>query len=182
MATLRVPVAAAVVRRFARLIHFHCAKPGLVGGQSGYRSRISLCDAEYFNLSIKDARVAKAARPERVPTLEQIRHVLNVMPTSTEIQLRDRALVAFTLLTGARDGAVASLKLGHVDVACQRFPKAMGVEVRQRLRELGLHTPEHYKAWSQNLDHASVLTTFSSYGNVNGYRQMEIIQSLGSLP
>ena len=30
--------------------------------------------------------------------------------------LRNRAVVAFTLLTGARDGAIASLKRKHVDV------------------------------------------------------------------
>jgi hypothetical protein len=40
-------------------------------------------------------------------------------------------------------------------------------------------SPEEYKAWSQNLGHENVLTTFSSYGDVAGYRQAEIIRSLG---
>src|SRR4051812_3134208 len=47
-----------------------------LAGQPGYKSRISYSDADYFNLATKDARVAKATRPERVPTLEQIRHVI----------------------------------------------------------------------------------------------------------
>jgi integrase/recombinase XerD len=51
-----------------------------------------------------------------VPTLEQIWHVLGTMPSQTAIQKRDRALIAFTLLTGARDGAIASMKLKHVDL------------------------------------------------------------------
>jgi integrase len=51
-----------------------------------------------------------------VPTLEQIRHVIQTMPASTDIERRDRALVAFTILTGARDGAIASLKLKHIDI------------------------------------------------------------------
>jgi integrase len=38
-------------------------------------------------------------------------------------------------------------------------------------------TPEEYKAWSQNLGHGGVLTTFSSYGDVSGYRQAEIIRA-----
>jgi integrase len=38
-------------------------------------------------------------------------------------------------------------------------------------------TPEQYKAWSQNLGHENVLTTFSSYGGVNDHRQAEIIRS-----
>ena len=38
-------------------------------------------------------------------------------------------------------------------------------------------TPEEYKAWSQNLGHEHVLTTFSSYGDVSTYRQVEIIRA-----
>jgi site-specific recombinase XerC len=64
----------------------------------------------------KETRVAKARREERVPTLEQVRHVIHMMPASTEIERRDQALIAFTILTGARDRATASLKLKHIDV------------------------------------------------------------------
>lgn len=39
------------------------------------------------------------------------------MPAGTDIGRRDRALVAFTILTGARDGAIASFKLRHIDIA-----------------------------------------------------------------
>ena len=38
------------------------------------------------------------------------------MPATTEIERRDRALIAFTILTGARDGATASIKLKHIDL------------------------------------------------------------------
>jgi integrase/recombinase XerD len=46
---------------------------------------------------------AKAGRERPVPTLEQIRGVLAVMPHATEIDRRNRALIAFTLMTGVRD-------------------------------------------------------------------------------
>ena len=39
-------------------------------------------------------------------------------------------------------------------------------------------TPEDFKAWSQNLGHEGVLTTFYSYGEVQPQRQAEIIQQL----
>jgi integrase/recombinase XerD len=52
-----------------------------------------------------------------VPTLEQIKHVIESMPSNTAIERRNRALIAFTLLTGARDSAIASMKLKHVDMA-----------------------------------------------------------------
>jgi integrase/recombinase XerD len=67
-------------------------------------------------LVVTIGRVAEARREERIPTLEQIRHVIREMPTSTEIEVRNRALIAFTILTGVRDRATASLKLKHVDV------------------------------------------------------------------
>src|SRR5262249_50789668 len=73
-----------------------------LAGQPGYKSRISFSEAEYFNRSAKNTRIAKPPRPPRVPTLEQIRHVVKNMPTTTDIELRDRALIAFTILTGAR--------------------------------------------------------------------------------
>ena len=84
--------------------------------QPGYRSHLSSADAEYFSLSEREARIAKAIVERPVPTIEQIRHVLQTMPAVTDIQMRNRAVVACTLLTGARDGAVASLKCKHVDV------------------------------------------------------------------
>jgi integrase len=244
-----------------------------LAGHSGYKSRFCYSDAEYFNLSGKDTSIAKAHREQRVPTLEQIKHVLHCMPIGSEIERRNRALVAFALLTGARDNAIASLKLKHIDViegkvdqdardvrtkssktfttwffpvgddvrqividwvtylrveklwghddplfpatrvmvgstshfeACgldQRnwsdaapirkiFKKAFteaGLpyfnphSFRKTLAQLGeqrCRSPEEFKAWSQNLAHDHVLTTFSSYGQVSLVRQAEIIRDL----
>jgi len=244
-----------------------------LAGQSGYKSRMRYSDAEYFNLSDKDTRVATARREQPAPTIEQVKHVLATMPAGTDIERRDRALIAFTLLTGARDRAIASFKLKHVDLAagcvCQDarevqtkfsrsfttyfFPvgdEVLGVvtewvrylrEVRLsgnddplfpatriavgasrhfeavglgqnhwssaapirgifreaftgaglpyfnphsfrntlvRLGESRCQTPEEFKAWSQNLGHEGVLTTFYSYGEVGNRRQGEIIRGL----
>jgi integrase/recombinase XerD len=84
--------------------------------QPGYKSRINYTDTEYFNLSEKEVRIATARRETAVPTLEQIKHVIESMPNHSAIERRNRALIAFTLLTGARDSAIASMKLKHVDV------------------------------------------------------------------
>ena len=245
-----------------------------LAGYPGYRSKFSYADAEYFNLSEKEVRIASAKRPKRVPTLEQMHHVIGHMPAGTEIEQRNRALVAFILLTGARDSAVASIKLKHVDLmtGCVQqdarevntkfsktfttyffpvggearaivaawvrhlrevklwgnddplFPatrvaygeskqfEVVGLDAkhwsnatpireifRKAFQEAGLlyfnphsvrdtlanlgervcKTPEHFKAWSQNLGHEKVLTTFLSYGQVAVARQGEIMCSLG---
>ena len=242
--------------------------------QPGYRSKLRYSDAECFNLSDKDSRVAKARRERAAPTLEQVKHVIASMPHSTDIERRNRALLAFALLTGARDSAIASMKLKHVDLAASsvfqdarevdtKFSKSfttyffpVGGEVRQifdawvnHLRqeklwgnddplfpathvELGdarqfeavglarrhwstaspiraifqaafeaaglpyfnphsfrttlvqlgqtmCRDAEQFKAWSQNLGHEGVLTTFLSYGAVAPRRQGQIIQTLG---
>lgn len=237
----------------------------------GYKSRITYSDAEYFNLSEKEVRTSKAKRQKSVPTLEQIQHVLAIMPDGTPIEKRDRAIIAFTLLTGARDSATASMKLKHIDMTSHavyqdarevntKFSKTfttyffpVGDEIttifndwvehlkndclfgnddplflktrtgqnrdnnfqavglshehwqsvaairkvfrqaftlaelpyfnphsfRHTLAMLGeklCQTLEEFKAWSQNLGHEGVLTTFYSYGEVQEGRQSEIFK------
>lgn len=246
-----------------------------LAGQPSYKSRLQYSDADYFNLSEKDVRVATARREQVGPTVEQVKHVIAMMPAESAIQRRDRALVAFTLLTGARDSAIASMKLKHVNLAAgcveqdarevqTKFSKTfttyffpVGEEIRQivaewlaflreemlwgnddplfpatriavgesrqfeavglerahwssaarirtifqdafasaglpyfnphsfrntlvRLGQAVCQTPEEFKAWSQNLGHDKVLTTFLSYGQVASPRQGEIIRGLGT--
>jgi integrase len=47
-----------------------------------------------------------------------------------------------------------------------------------RLGERVCPGPEAFKAWSQNLGHERVMTTFNSYGPVSSWRQAEIIRTL----
>jgi integrase len=245
-----------------------------LAGQPGYKSKISYADVEYFNMTMKDARIAKAVREPRVPTIEQIRHVLQSMPHGTEIDQRNRAVVAFVILTGARDGAVASMKLKHVDIdqglveqdarevrtknsksfptyffpvgedirtivvewiAFLRTEKLFGFDdplfpasrvivgddgqfrsdgldrkawsnagpirkifkeafqqaglppfnphsFRKTLAQLGqkqCRTIEAMKAWSQNLGHEELMTTFASYGTLSRTQQADIMGGFG---
>ncbi|MEP7241399.1 MAG: tyrosine-type recombinase/integrase [Devosia sp.] len=84
--------------------------------QPGYRGRITKTAADYFRTSLKDRTAAKAIGPERVPTLDQVHTVIASMPAETAVELRDRALIAITIVTGARDDAIASLRLKHVNL------------------------------------------------------------------
>ncbi|PPD14206.1 MAG: recombinase XerC [Methylobacterium sp.] len=247
-----------------------------LAGRPGFR-RISYGDAEYFNPSANDTRIASAAREKPAPSLEQIRHVLASMPHETDIEKRNRALIAFTILTGARDDAIASLAIGNVDLKARMvmqdartvrtkrrktfptyffpvgddieaivadwlnhlqtvlhfgpndplFPKTRVVSMegagftvagisrepwsnaqairtifrdafaaaglpyfiphsfRRTLAMIGektCKTPEAFKAWSQNLGHEGVLTTFTSYGAVAPHRQAEIIGGMRTKP
>jgi integrase len=237
--------------------------------------RIGYGDADYFRLNRKDEAIARATRTKRVPSVEEVKRVLLAMPSSSETELRDRALIAFTLLTGARKQAIVTARVKHVDLATLTFhqdsrdvhtkfaktfdtfffpvgdevvamledwishliahkrfgpddplfPKqevgyqsgagfsnaGLGREnyasdgfvgevfkaafkeaglppanphiLRDTLTQLGQRlckTPEDLKAWSQNLGHEDVLTTFTSYGKVHAQRQAELIAALGT--
>ena len=242
--------------------------------RNGYK-RIDISQIEYFNLTEKEARAARTKSSKKYPTIEQIMAVLASMPAVSEIERRNRALIALTLLTGMRDGAMASLKLKHIrldqelveqkpDEVKTKFGKQIytfffpvgddikeividwinylykeklfndndpvfprtkmthndnfefqpdGIEpvhwqsanqIRQifkevftsagldyftphsfrntlvRLGEKVCQTPEEFKAWSQNLGHEQVLTTFTSYGQIEEFKQGEIISNLKS--
>lgn len=84
--------------------------------QPGFKSRVGYSDAEYFNDSRKGARVAHAKRPIPYPSMEQALHAFQAIPARDKFERRDKALFAFFMLTGARDGAVASLLLKHVNL------------------------------------------------------------------
>lgn len=248
-----------------------------LAGQPGFRARLTYSDADYFNPSGVDTAVAKARRERPAPSLAQVEHLLRLMPEGTEVEIRNRAVVAFVILTGARDGAVSSMKLRHVDIPNGRvFQDARDVKTKFRktftttffpvgdlpravveawvkyleneklwgpddplfpatrvvlnkarhfeaagldrkhwtnatpIREIfktacagaGLpyfnphsfrstlvtlgerrcRTPEEFKAWSQNLGHEKVMTTFSSYGAIAPDRQADLIRNLALAP
>ncbi len=99
--------------------------------EPGYRQAVRLSDVAYFTMNSNDARAATATREQPYPSLHQVVHVLGVMPTATPLERRDRALIAFILLTGVRDAAAISLKLKHVDVSRQRvFQDARDVRTK----------------------------------------------------
>lgn len=85
--------------------------------QPGYKKRITYSDADYFNASNREQRLAREADQRPSPSLKQIEHVLKSMQVGTAIERRDRAIIAFLILTGIRDGAVVDLKIRHVDIA-----------------------------------------------------------------
>ncbi|MFZ1684778.1 MAG: tyrosine-type recombinase/integrase [Candidatus Zixiibacteriota bacterium] len=68
-------------------------------------------------LSVERKTVMEASSPGRrdVPTLAYIQKLANSISISTELDRRDRALISFLLLSGARTSAVATLPLGCFD-------------------------------------------------------------------
>lgn len=82
----------------------------------GYRRRIAPEDIAYLNLTTKDVREAHVSAPKAYPSLDQYRAALFAMPAGSDVERRDRALMALLLLSGMRDAAVIGLKLRHISI------------------------------------------------------------------
>ena len=128
-----------------------------LAGQPGYRSKLTYADADFFNLSDKDVRIARASLPKAYPSMEQVHHVLATMPATTPVEMRDRALIACAILSGARDGALRSLKLKHVNLSEQR--------IDQDAREVDTKNSKTFAAWFFPVggDALTILTDWCGY-------------------
>ena len=71
---------------------------------------------DYLRLSDNEERAGRATREKIPPTVEEVRRVLENMLFESDVERRDRAIVAFILLTGVRDGSLISLKQKDVDL------------------------------------------------------------------
>jgi site-specific recombinase XerD len=98
--------------------------------QPGFKSRISAADARYFKLSNRDRRLASERPLKPTPSVEQIKHVIGSMTAMTDLEKRDRALIALILLTGIRVTAAISLKLKHVRADGSIFQDAREVRTK----------------------------------------------------
>ena len=87
--------------------------------EPGYNKVINANHARMFTPSDQDRRIAGARRTRPTPTFEDINAAMAIMPAGTHVEIRDQALLAFAILSGARDGAIASFRLKHVDLDAQ---------------------------------------------------------------
>lgn len=243
--------------------------------EPGYKVKIHVADIRYLNLARGEVAAARSSSSRNVPTIEQIRVAIEAMPAISDIEMRDRAVIAFIAVTGIRDRAAAALRLKHVDTderlviqdpkeVPTKFSKRIetfffpvgedieqivldwvrylkerrsfgnedplfprtrvsaneemlfaveGIEpvfwssasqirtickqafagaglphftphsFRSTLAQLGQRIcrgdAELLKAWSQNLGHASMLTTLTSYAHVTLHRQGELVRNAG---
>ena len=100
--------------------------------EPGYKSRIKPNAIDYLKITEREKRMASQSVPRNYPSLEYVRQLVDSIVIRNEIDLRDRAMISFTLLTGMRDRAIASLPLGCFDdeiLAVIQNPR-LGVETK----------------------------------------------------
>lgn len=84
--------------------------------QPGYKTKIAPNDIEYLNILQKEEREATQYVPRNYPPLEYVKKLVDSIKISSEVDMRDRALISFTLLSGMRDNAIVTLPLSCFDV------------------------------------------------------------------
>lgn len=117
--------------------------------QPGYKSRIHLNDIEYLNLTDKAVRAATAGRSVAYPTRTMIETAIAAMPYVTDIEKRDRALLAFGALTAIRVRAVISLKRKHYDARRElvsQNPREVDTKFSKRIDTYLFPIDETFKA------------------------------------
>jgi len=87
-----------------------------LASQPSFLKKIDTKAVEYLHLSNKQNRAAQATREKYPPTIEEVTKVLGKMSAVSDIEKRDRALIAFTAITGVRDSALISLKQKDLDI------------------------------------------------------------------
>ncbi|RKX18571.1 MAG: hypothetical protein DRP35_09065 [Candidatus Zixiibacteriota bacterium] len=103
-----------------------------LSGQAGYKSKIDLDTVSYLSLDKKQVRLATAPKPVKFPSLEYVKKLTDSIEITTEIDKRDRALIAFLLLSGMRDKAICTLPICCFDrntLEINQDPK-FGVETK----------------------------------------------------
>lgn len=78
--------------------------------QNGYK-HIDVNSIDYLQVSKKETALNRAGTPRKFPSLDYVRKLASSIIGNTEVEMRDRALISFTCLTGMRDNAIASLPL-----------------------------------------------------------------------
>ncbi len=86
-----------------------------LSGQPGYKSRISPYLARYLKLDKKQSRIAVSTKRTEFPPVDYAMKICGSIEIRNEVDQRDRALIAFTLLSAMRDSAIISLPMECFD-------------------------------------------------------------------
>lgn len=80
--------------------------------EPSYKSKVKVNAIDFLRLSDKEERIAAQSTPRQYPPLDHVLKLVQAMKVEIEVDLRDRALIAFTLLSAMRDQAIATLPIG----------------------------------------------------------------------
>lgn len=114
--------------------------------QPNYKSKVSPIVIEHLSLSKKETRIAIQPNKREIPSMEEVIKVIEYIKIKTDVDRRDRALICFTLLTGARISAIYSLPMMAFDeetLTVDQNPK-LGIKTKFAKRIVTTFFPIEY--------------------------------------
>lgn len=93
-----------------------------LSSQPGYKSKIDADSIAFLRLSERDERIARAPADKPFPSLPMVEKAVELLPSGTPIEKRDRAMIALAAVTNIRVGALITLKLKHFDQSRMLVP------------------------------------------------------------
>jgi integrase len=85
--------------------------------QPHYKSKINQTIIDHLSLSKKETRIAIQPNKREIPSMEEVIKVIETIKIENDVDRRDRALLCYTLLTGARISAIYSMPIMAFDEA-----------------------------------------------------------------
>lgn len=82
--------------------------------QRGYDRYIQYDDAQYFTLTRNNRNKARATNFQESYAIEEIISTIRIMPVSTPIEMRNKAMISLMLLTAPRISALQTARLGSI--------------------------------------------------------------------
>jgi integrase len=87
-----------------------------LSGEPNYKSKILKNDIEFLRLSKGDACIARQGTTKQMPTFDEARAIIESIEIKNEIDMRDRAVICFALITGIRISAITTLRMKNFDM------------------------------------------------------------------
>jgi integrase/recombinase XerD len=100
--------------------------------QPRYKSKVMKNDVDYLRLSKADAQIARSGTTKKMPTLDDVKKIIEGISGKSEIDMRDRALISFALITGGRISAIVSLKMKSFDKELKQIDQNPGDGVKTK--------------------------------------------------
>ncbi len=164
--------------------------------QPHYKSKVSPVTIEHLSLSKKETRIAIQPNKREIPSMEEVIKVIEAINIENDVDRRDRALICFTLLTGARISAIYSLPMLAFDentLTVDQNPK-YGIKTKFSKRIVTTFFPidytaavEHFIEWYKYLKQVKGFTgkdpifpmsqVENGEQNINYYNTGEVIPS-----
>ena len=123
-----------------------------LSGQPIYKSKLIKDEIQFLRLSKGDARIAQQGTTKQMPTFEEAQTIIEMINVQSEIDMRDRAIICFALITGMRISAITSLRMKSFDAEKKLIDQnpADGVKTKNSKKILttffpiGWDMPEQY--------------------------------------